>query len=86
MKCVECEKNEAEWILVDHEHVKPLCKACLDNFIDMEGEMNLNFYLIANGLEPVFEEINKNLKYCWDKYGRLLQECISLKKRVERND
>ena len=79
MKCFECKKREAEWVLQLDERFVPICQECLDEYCHMEGEVNLKFWLLTN-LETTFTEINKWLEYRDKKYLLLLYEWSQLKK------
>ncbi len=46
----------------------------------MEGEINLDFYHINLGWAPIFEHINRNLKYLDERYCSLLKEYTQFKK------
>ena len=52
----------------------------------MEGEINLDFYHINLGWAPIFEHINRNLKYLDEKYGSLLKEYSKFKKEAGKSE
>jgi len=78
-KCFDCKERDAEVVLIEYEQVLPLCEGCLHEHIHVEGDTNLDYWRIEN-LEVIFNEINKNLKYVWGKYSRLLNDYTKLKK------
>jgi hypothetical protein len=83
MKC-ECGK-EAKWIIFDqtpYERLfEPMCEACFQELIHMEGEMNVEFELIGNlTLEDVIGKANEKWKYINKKYENTLKEYSQLKK------
>lgn len=86
MKCEDCVAkesqfiNKAEFALVEYDFVKLLCQGCLQEYVQVEGEMNLDFYHLNIGLRAMFKRIDEVLKYHDGQYSRLLREYSDLKK------
>lgn len=89
MKCFDCivktpHPLEADWILIDGcERVIPLCKDCLQEWIEMEGEINLDFYYMPNLDEGFIQKINETLKYLNDMNRKLTDRYFAVKKLVK---
>jgi len=76
MKCKECDR-EAKWLIVDlppyDDLFLPLCEEHFQELREMEGEMNLDFELIANlSLEDIVTKSNEKWKYMNKRYSNLL--------------
>jgi len=70
MKCNECEEK-AEWVMAWEEQYLLLCQGCLDSYASFEGEINLDFWLVALGdWQTVFNHVNSKIKYWKDMYAR----------------
>ena len=78
---------EAEWILfgdstTDYE-VKILCDPHLQQYREGEGDINLNYKRIDEGIWfEIIEEVNKTSKYLNTQYARLLREYSAQKKQI----
>jgi len=86
MKCTSCERHDARWVLIDYDNIQLLCGICYQETCSMEGEINLDFYHINLGWAPIFEHINRNLKYLDEKYGSLLKEYSKFKKEAGKSE
>lgn len=70
MKCNEC-PEKAEWIMEWQEKYLLLCQGCLDSYVSFEGEINLDFWLMALGdWQIIFNHINSKIKYWQEMYQR----------------
>jgi hypothetical protein len=83
MKCHECDQ-EATWIVTDQSPYEdlflPLCEEHFQELRGMEGEMNLDFDLIANlSLEDIVTKTNEKWKYMNSKYRNVLDRYSKLK-------
>ena len=93
MKCIDCiekeieQPEEAEWFLVNHyESIRPLCESCLQDYIQMEGELNLDFYMVKiTGVGEIafVERVNEVLKYLNDMNRRYSDRYFAAKKLVK---
>ncbi len=96
MRCMDCivstitrdgPEFEAEWILfgdttTDYQ-VKILCDPHLQQYREGEGDMNIDYKRIDEGVWfEVIEEVNKTLKYLNNQYARLLREYTTQKKQL----
>lgn len=77
MKCHECEK-EAVWLVEDlapyDDLFFALCEEHFQELREMEGEMNLDFSLIANlTLDEIIKKANGKWKYLSIKYSQTLK-------------
>ena len=96
MKCIDCIEKEvknpedAEYFLInDYESVRPLCSGCLQDYIEMEGEINLDFYMIkiTGPGEIVFiNRVNAVLKYLNEMNKRYSDRYFAVKKLVKSLD
>ncbi len=86
MKCTSCERHDARWVLVDYDNIQLLCGICYQEICSTEGEINLDFYHINLGWAPIFEHINKNLKYRDEKYSSILKEYSKFKKEAGKSE
>ena len=94
MKCIDCvEKGvkgspEAEVYLInEYESIRPLCSNCLQDYIEMEGEINLDFYYIkitGTGEEVFIQRINEVLKYLNEMNQRYSDRYFAAKKLGEK--
>ena len=94
MKCIDCiekkvkEPNDAESYLInDYDSVRPLCQNCLDEYIQMEGEMNLDFYSIeitGLGQYEFIKRVNEVLKYLNEMNARYSDRYFAAKKLGEK--
>ena len=94
MKCIDCiEKGvkgsqEAEVYLInEYESIKPLCSSCLQDYIEMEGEIHLDFYYIkitGTGEEVFVQRINEVLKYLNEMNQRYSDRYFAAKKLGEK--
>ena len=92
--CIDCiEKKvtpprKAETILINnYDSVRPLCFTCLDDYIQMEGEINLDYYTIkiqGVGKETFIKRINEVLEYLNDMNKRYSDRYFSAKKLGEK--
>jgi len=84
MKCKECDR-EAKWLIVDlspYELFVSLCEEHFQELREMEGEVNLDFELIANlSLEDVVSKSNEKWRYMNKRYSNLLKLYSELKKK-----
>jgi len=86
MKCTGCEKHEAIWALIDYDNIQLLCNSCIQEISTLEGEINLDFYSIPMGWNPIIEHINRNLKYLDEQYSSLLKEYSKFKKEAGKSE
>lgn len=71
MKCVECREREVEWLLFWDTKYLLVCQGCLDSYIHIEGEINLDFWLLSLGdFQTIFNDVNRRLDYWRDMYER----------------
>jgi len=85
MKCSNCDR-ESKWLLVDSIPYdllfEPLCEQHFQEIRGMEGEMNLDFHLIANiTVDDVIGIANEKWKYMKKKYSNLLKLHSALKEK-----
>ena len=85
-KCTGCNDQDAIWILIDYDNIQLLCDSCMNEISSVEGEINLDFYSIFLGWAPIFEHINKNLKYLDEQYSFLLKEYSKFKKEAGKSE
>jgi len=85
-KCTGCNDQDAIWILIDYDNIQLLCDSCMNEISSIEGEINLDFYSIFLGWAPIFEHINKNLKYLDEQYSSLLKEYSKFKKEAGKSE
>ena len=89
MNCFTCiEKGdtsprEAEYLLVDYEHVIPMCKTCLDELLYFEGENNVDYYYISQDLRGAVRRINEILKYHKEMVERYSKRYFAVKALTE---
>lgn len=77
MKCLECDK-EAVWLVIDQQPYEelfiPLCEEHFQELREMEGEMNIDFFLIENlSLGEVISQANDKWKWTSKRYSKLLK-------------
>jgi len=86
MRCFECKKTEAEWVLIHDvsDQVLPLCQTCMDEWCHMEGEVNLDFFHLEMDLFNFFNQINEILKFRTRNHLHLLQEYTELKNQSSK--
>jgi hypothetical protein len=88
VECVERKENKpqrAEWMLWDDalKQLRPLCQNHFDEYVDLEGELNLDFYWIEQ-TDEWLKKANDELKLAEKRYMALLEEYSSLKKKEEK--
>ena len=93
MRCMDCiESNaqyqfEAEWILLTgpemNYQAKILCDSHLQNWIEGEGDTNLNYKHLDDGIWfEVIEHLNKELTRAFKLYYEEIVENRDLKKKL----
>jgi hypothetical protein len=94
MRCADCvvEKrqkvNEATQVLIlesPEDKILPLCYEHLHEYIQLEGELNLDFYMVrisGIGEEAFMNRLNEILGYKEKQYVYLLDEYNKIKKEV----
>ncbi len=78
MKCHDC-KEEAKWIIFEAApydvFFMPVCEEHFQENIELEGEMNLEFELIANmSLDDVILKANRRIMSWEKRYDQMLAE------------
>jgi len=96
MKCIDCiEKEvknpkEAEYYLINnYESVHPICTSCLQDYIEIEGEINLDYYSIkitGPGQIVFIQRINEVLKYLNEMNKRFSDRYFVVQKLVKNLD
>jgi len=85
MICSDCEKHKAEWVWFPdfEDSIRLLCDGCMEEYIHMEGEMNLTFYRLDD-LAGILREVKEKFEY----YGRKLEyarkEHFAMKAELEK--
>ena len=71
MKCVECKNFEGDWLLFHSDKYLLICETCLQSYIQMEGEINLDFwYLKLGDWGTIFGDVNRRLEYWQHMYKK----------------
>ena len=96
MKCIDCiekevkQPEEAEYYVInDYESVRPLCAGCLQDYIEMEGEINLDYHSVkitGTGQIVFIQRINEVLKYLNEMNKRYRERYFAAKKLVKDLD
>lgn len=85
IKCGECNQREAKWVVFGLSDVNtyalPMCDEDFEETCRIEGEINLEFALIADlTLKDALEKVNKHIQALQKGHENLMKEYVAARK------